>query len=219
MRVLQEDTMEGPWYRENLGRSLGSHNAAELVGSICHNDVCRQESPHLLAISCTNAGSSSLAYNRVIHPALTRPLRETKVQFVVEDTWPFHERASGQNGRLNRLGMDITMEVGALLSNHPRRKNKALLPELPSSTLVPAIIWRIIHATQKKHLATAIKLKKNKYRGSFPATYSLLPLAISSSGEADSDVRTLIKEPAIRQLDHTSEIDARSPSIWRKERK
>ena len=40
------------------------------------------------------------------------PFRESKVQFVVEDTWPFRERASGQNGRLNPLRMDMTTEAG-----------------------------------------------------------------------------------------------------------
>ena len=31
-----------------------------------------------------------------------------------------------------------------------------------------------------KYLADAVERKKNKYRGSFPATYSLLPLAMST---------------------------------------
>ena len=30
----QEDTMEGPLWRETLGRSLGSHDATELVGGM-----------------------------------------------------------------------------------------------------------------------------------------------------------------------------------------
>ena len=36
--VSQEDTMEGPLCRETLGRSLGSHDAEELVGGICHGN-------------------------------------------------------------------------------------------------------------------------------------------------------------------------------------
>ena len=32
LEVSQEDTMEGPLWRETLGRSLGSHGAAKLVG-------------------------------------------------------------------------------------------------------------------------------------------------------------------------------------------
>ena len=57
----------------------------------------------LHAISCTRTGWSSLTHNRVLHQALARSLRESKVQFVVEDTWPFRERASGENSRLNPL--------------------------------------------------------------------------------------------------------------------
>ena len=39
--VSQEDTMEGPLWRETLGRSLGSYDAAELVGGTCHGNGCR----------------------------------------------------------------------------------------------------------------------------------------------------------------------------------
>ena len=46
---------------------------------------------------------------------------------------------------------------------------------------------------------------QNKYRGSFPATYSLLPFAISTCGEVDLDVHAPIKELAIRQVEHRSE--------------
>ena len=45
--VSQEDTMEGPLWRETLGRSLGSHDAAELVGGMCHGNGCRQETIRL----------------------------------------------------------------------------------------------------------------------------------------------------------------------------
>ena len=126
----QENTMEGPLWRETLGRSLGSHDATELVGGMCHGDGCRQETTRLHAISCSKTGWSSLTHNRVLHQALARSLRESKVQFVVEDTWPFRQRASEQDGRLNPLRMDITTEAGALFKNHPRLKNKALLLDI-----------------------------------------------------------------------------------------
>ena len=112
--------MEGPLWRKTLGRSLGSHDATELVGGICHGNGCRQKTTRLHAISCSKTGWSSLTHNRVLHQALARSLRESKVQFVVEDTWPFRQRASEQNGRLNPLRMDITTEAGALFDNHPR---------------------------------------------------------------------------------------------------
>ena len=52
----QEDTMEGPLWRETLGRSLGSHDATELVGGMCHGNGCRQETTPLHAISCSKTG-------------------------------------------------------------------------------------------------------------------------------------------------------------------
>ena len=40
----------------------------------------------------------------------------------------------------------------------------------------------------------------HKYQGSFPATYSIPPLAMSTCGEVGSDVHALIKELAIRRV-------------------
>ena len=200
----QEVTMKGPLWRETLGRSLGSHDVTELVGGMCHNNGCRQETTRLHAISCSKTGWSSLTHNRVLH-ALARSLRESKVQFVVEDTWPFRQRASEENGRLNPLHMDITTEAGALFDNHPRHKNKALLLDI---TIVnPCAGSNLGNAAHHvgKHLVDAIERKKNKYRGSFPATYSLLPLAMSTCGDVGSDVHALVKELAIRRVQHRSE--------------
>ena len=141
----------------------------------------------------------------MLHQALARSLRESKVQFVVEDTRPFRQRASEENGRLNPLRMDITTEAGAVFDNHPRLKNKALLLDI---TIVnPCAGSNLGNAARHvgKHLADAVERKKNKYRGSFPATYSLLPLAISTRGDVGSDVHALIKELAIRRVQHRSE--------------
>ena len=193
--------MEGPLCRETLGRSLGSHDAAELVGGMCHGNGCRQETTRLHATSCTKTGWSSFTYNRVLHQALARSLRESKVQFVVEDTWPFRQRARGQNGRLNPLRIDITTEAGALFDNHPR----ALLLDI---TIVNPCAGSNLGNTARyvgKHFADAVERKLNKYRGSFPATYSLLPLAMSTCDDVGSDVHALIKELAIGRVEHVSE--------------
>ena len=203
--ISQEDTMEGPLWRETLDRSLGSHDAAELVGGMYHDNGCRQETTRLYAISCTKTEWSSLTHNRVLHQILARSLRESKVQFVVKDTWPFRERASGQNGRLNPLRMDITMAAGAVFDNHPRLKNKAL--RLDITIVNPCAGSNLGNAARYagKHLADAVERKKNKYQGSFPATYFLLPLAMSTCGEIGSDVHALIKELATRRVEHRSE--------------
>ena len=201
----QEDTIKGLLWRETLGRSLGSHDVTELVGGMCHGNGYRQETTRLHAISCTKTGWSSLTHNRVLHQALDRSLRESKVQFAVEDTWPFRQRASEQNGRLNPLRVDITSEAGTLFDNHPRFKNKALLLDI---TIVnPCAGSNLGNAARYvgNHLADAVEPMKNKYRGSFPATYSLLPLAMSTCGDVGSDVHALIKELAIRRVQHRSE--------------
>ena len=202
---LAEDTMEGPLGREILGRNLRSPRVAELVSGMCHGNGCRHETIRLHAISCTKTGWSSLTRNWVLHQALTLSLRESKVQFVAEYTWPFRERASGQNGRLNPLRTDITSEAEALFSNHPRSKNKALLLDI--TVVNPCAGSNLGNAARHvgKHLADAVEWKKNKYRSSFPATYSLIPLAISTCGGVGSDVHTLMKELAIRRVEHRAE--------------
>ena len=203
--VSQQNTLKRPLWRETLGRSLWLHGAAELIGGMCHYNSCRQETTRLRAISCTKMGRSSLTHNRVHHQALAPSLRESKVQFVVEGTRPFRERASGQNGRLNPLRMDITTEAEALSDNHPRLKNEALLLDI--IIVNPCAGSNLGNAARHvgKHLADAVEQKKNKYRGSFPATYSLFPLAMSTCGEVGSDVHALIKELAIIRVEHRSE--------------
>ena len=203
--VSQEDTMEDPLWMETLGRSLGSHDAAELVGVMCHGNGCRQETTRLHATSYSKTGWSSLTHNRVLHQTLARSLRESKVQFFLEDTWPFRERASGQNGRLNPLRMYITMGAGALFDNYPRLKNKELLLDI--AIVNPCTGSNLGNAARllEKHLADAVERKKNKYRGSFPATYSPLPLAMSTCDKVGSDVHALTKELAITRVEHRSE--------------
>ena len=101
--------------------------------------------------------------------------------------------------------MDITTEAGALFDSHPRLKNKALLLDI---TIVnPCGDSNLGNAARHvgKQLADAVERKKNKYRGSFPATYSLLPLAMSTCGDVGSDVHALIKKLAIRRVQHRSE--------------
>ena len=101
--------------------------------------------------------------------------------------------------------MDITTEAGTLFDNHPPLKNEALLLDI---TIVnPCAGSNLKNAARhvRKHLADAVEGKKNKYRGSFPATYSFLPLAISTCGEVGSDVHALIKKLAIRRVQHRSE--------------
>ena len=101
--------------------------------------------------------------------------------------------------------MDTTTEAGALFDNHPRLKNKALPPDITINN--PCAGSDLGNAARHagKHFADVVERKKEKYRGSFPTTYSLLPPAMSTCGEVGSDVHALIKELANRQVEHRSE--------------
>ena len=103
--------------------------------------------------------------------------------------------------------MNIT-EVGALLDKHPRCKNKALLLDI--TTINPCASSNLENAARhtRKYLADAVEQKKNKYLGSFPATYSLLLLVMSTCGEVDSEMHTLIKELTIRRVEQRSETNS-----------
>ena len=156
----QEDMMEAPLWKETLGRNLGSQDAATLVGGMCNGNGCWQETSRIHTISCKKTGWSSLTHNRVLHQALARFLRQSKVQFIVEDTWYFRERASGQNGRFNPLRMDITTEVGTLFVNHPRLKNKALLLDITIVNSCASYNQENAVRHAGKHLAGVVERKK-----------------------------------------------------------
>ena len=102
--------------------------------------------------------------------------------------------------------MDVTTEVGALFDNDLRHKDKALL--LDVTIVNPCVSSNLEGAARKtgKHLADAVGRRKTKYRGSFPATYPLLPLAMSTCGELGPDVHALIKELAHRRVTYSSEL-------------
>ena len=100
--------------------------------------------------------------------------------------------------------MGIITEAGALFDNHPRYKNKELLLDI--TVVNPCTGSSQGNAARHvgKHLADVVERKKNKYQGSFPTTYSLLPLGMSTCGEVGPDVHALIKELAIGRVEHRS---------------
>ena len=107
------------------------------------------------------------------------PTQKSKVQ-IVEETRSFRVRSNRQNCGLNPVRMNITTETKALVDNHRRRKNKALLLDITIDN--PCASSNLENAARHagKHFADAIDRKKNEYRDSFPASYTLLPLAIST---------------------------------------
>ena len=101
--------------------------------------------------------------------------------------------------------MGITTEAGAFFDNHPRLKNMALLLDITIGN--PCAGSNLGNAARHvgKHLADAVERKRNKYRGPFPAAYSLLLLPMSTCGEVGSDVHAFIKKHTIRRVEHRSE--------------
>ena len=102
--------------------------------------------------------------------------------------------------------MGITTEAGAHFDNHSRRKNKVILLDI--TTVEPCASSNLENEARhaRKYLADAVEQKKNNYRGSFPAIYFLLPLAMSTCDEADSNRHALFKELPFRRAKHMSEI-------------
>ena len=100
----------------------------------------------------------------------------------------------------------MTTEAGALFDNHPRSKNKVLLLDntIGNSYASSNLENEARHAG--KHLADTVEQKQNKFRGPFPATYSLFTFAMSKCGEVGSDVHAFIKELTIRRVEHRLKI-------------
>ena len=92
--------MKGPLWREALGRELELYGVVELVGGVCLAIASGKPPRHIL-----HKDGMGLSYPQSGAPRVTEsiPFLE-RVQFVVEDAWPFRERASGQNGRFDTLG-------------------------------------------------------------------------------------------------------------------
>ena len=95
---------------------------------------------------------------------------------------------------------------GATHGKPPQRKNKAFL--LDKTVVNPRASFNLENTARHRgrHLADAVVRRKTVASGSFPATYSVLPLATSTCGETDPDVHTLIKELAIRRVEHRPDV-------------
>ena len=102
--------------------------------------------------------------------------------------------------------MDINNGGGGTRRQPPsRRKNKA-----------PLLVITIVNLCASSYLENkahdaggqpvdAVEWKKTKYGGSFPATYSLLPLDVLMCDEVGSELHAFIKELVIRWVKNSSE--------------
>ena len=105
--VSQEDTIKGRLWKEILGRSLGSHDAAELASGMFHGNGSRQEPTRLQAISCTRQdGALSLLiehssrhwhdpFARAKKYSLPRSEREKRTKLQFEPSSNGHNNGEG----------------------------------------------------------------------------------------------------------------------------
>ena len=122
--VLQQDTMEGPLWKETLGRRLGSHDAAERVRGMYHRSGCRQETTRLYPAQRRDGVVLSTIKYLTRH--LLDPFARAKPSLLLKTHGVF-ERASKQNGRLTILRIDIIAGALNVFSNYQSPFEKTLL--------------------------------------------------------------------------------------------
>ena len=150
-------------------------------------------------LSCTKSGWSTITHDNVIRRALLRPLRECQTSTQKEDVTPF--RSSVQSGRgSNPLRMDVTVQEGDLFRGHPLHGKKLLLDLTVVNPSAASNIDREA-ANPGSLLRDAATKKRNKYRGTHPDTYCLLPVAVSMHGALGDEAQMLIEAMATRLVD------------------
>ena len=89
-------------------------------------------------------------------------------------TRPFQQRASEQHHRFNPLRVDLTTEAGGTLRQPPPTRKQGAPTRPHHGQVNPFVSTNPENAARypEKHLDDVIQRKKNKYRGSFMATYS-----------------------------------------------
>ena len=170
--ISQEDRMEGSLWSETLGRSLGSMTLWNvLVGCIMAMFAGNKPLAFTPYLAQRQDGAPSPTIGCPTEHWLD-PFARAKSNLLLKVHGP-SEKTSGRNGRLDPLRMDVTTEAGVLFDNYPRRKKKALLLNITTVNLCVGSNLGNVARHVGKHLAGAVERKKTKYRGSFPATYSL----------------------------------------------
>ena len=172
---------------------------------MCHGNSCRQETGRLYAIFYTKRDGALSPIIECSTRHWLDPLARAKSSLSLKMHGP-SERELADKTRQNPLRMDITTEAGTLFDKHPPRKNKALLLDITNVNRCISSNLENAARHEEEHPTDAVEGKINTHRGSFPATYSLLPLAKSTCGEGGSDVHVLVKELAIRRVEPKSEI-------------
>ena len=128
------------------------------------------------------------------------------MRFAMEDTWPFKQVQGAEGARGQPLRMDVTTEAGVLFAKDEVRQGKALLLDLTvTNPCAPSRIGRELQQAGRT-IADATETKHQKYRGTFPATYTLVPLVVSTTGALGPDLHALLREMAGRLADRADAV-------------
>lgn len=113
--VYQEDKMEGSLWRATSGRALGHMMRWNQSARHATIMVAGKRLPASMLSRAQRRDENSSPTTE----ALARSLSESKVQSVIESTWLFQERGTGQQVGHHRLRMEVITEAGALFGYDP----------------------------------------------------------------------------------------------------
>ena len=197
--------MERPLWREILRRSLGSHDAAGLVGGMCHGNDCWQE-PHpdtLYPAQRRDGALSSTSESSTRHGL--DPFARVKSSLSLKTYGPSDKELVDKTAENILYEWTQQRKWGHTSTATSNARIKRFYLTLPSLTLAPASIWRMQHAMPEKISTTQPSGRKPSIGVRSPLR-SLLSPVVSTCGEPGSDVHALTEELAIRRAKHRSAI-------------
>jgi len=124
---------------------------------------------------------------------MARFRRNNNVRYIIGDTWPSQQRGTGQQMGQIPLRMDVTKAAGALFSDDPLHEGKTLLLDITIVNFCVSTDFKTAVRQTENPLTDEVERKKNKYRGSLPATYPFLHLSMWTYGDLGADVYAVIR--------------------------
>ena len=144
--VSQEDTMEGPLWRETLRKSLGSHDAAELVGGSVMAMVAGKKAPASTPfLAQRQDGALSLSIGCSTRHWLD-PFARVKSSLLLKIHGPSERELSDKTAERTRYVWTSQRRRGLSLTTTLDSRIWHFYSKQPSSTLAPAPIWGMQHA-------------------------------------------------------------------------
>lgn len=127
--------------------------------------------------SSRKTGWSTLSHSWMLHRAVAQSLRDCSLVICMKDTMPFLSNVRARRGTnpLHVAPPSLAAGSSSTLEKEAKR---------PGAVII-----------------AAFKREIYEYRGTFPATFTLLPLAVLMSEILGSDIQTLIKAMAVTRVE------------------